>query len=144
MPVEEFVDRIVHLAPANAGSMTRALDGVKVWDANGWTWLGLSPLRLMLVGAVAICWGLWRMRRGPGLFVLASSASLIAIAGHTPEAMRRLAHVAWGATRYVAYAAVPSSRAGWGTMLFALAFLLLGVGAWITWRHLPGVRERKG
>jgi uncharacterized membrane protein YqgA involved in biofilm formation len=106
-----------------------------VWDANGWSWLGISPMRLMLAGAAAVCWGQWRMRRGLGPITMASGALLLAILGHTPEAMRRNAGIAWRSVRDVVSAAVPASRYGWGALLFTLAFLLLGLGAWITWQR---------
>jgi hypothetical protein len=107
-----------------------------IWNANGWSWLGISPLRLILVGSAAICWGLWRMRGGLAPITMALGASLLAIFGHTLEVMQGNADVTWRSIRNVVNAAVPNSRYGWGALLFAAAFLLLGLGAWATWhRH---------
>lgn len=106
-----------------------------IWDANGWSWLGISPLRLILVGSAAICWGLWRMRGGFAPITMALSASLLAVFGHTPDAMQRNADVTWRSIRNVVNAAFPNSRYGWGALLFVAAFLLLGLGAWATWHR---------
>lgn len=114
-----------------------------IWNANGWSWLGISPLRLILVGSAAICWGQWRRRGGFAPLTMALSASLLAIFGHTPDAMQRNADVTWRSIRNVVNAAVPNSRYGWGALLFAAAFLLLGLGAWATWhRHDREVPEQ--
>src|SRR5688572_6722224 len=109
-----------------------------IWNANGWSWLGISPLRLMLVASAAICWGLWRRHGGFAPITMALSASLLAIFGHTPDAMQRNALVTWRSIRHVVNAAVPNSRYGWGALLFVSAFLLLGLGAWATWHRRDG------
>ena len=75
--------------------------------------------------------------------MMALSASLLAIFGHTPDAMQRNADVTWRSISNVVKAAVPNSRYGWGALLFAAAFLLLGLGAWATWhRHDREVPEQ--
>ena len=106
-----------------------------IWNANGWSWLGISPLRLILAASAAICWGLWRRHGEFVSITMALSASLLAIFGHTPDAMQRNAVVTWRSIRNVVNAAVPNSRYGWGALLFMAAFLLLALGAWATWHR---------
>jgi hypothetical protein len=76
-------------------------------------------------------------------FFYSLGSLLLAILGHTPAAMQRNADFTWRSLRDVVNAAVPNSRSGWGALLFAAAFLLLGLGAWITWhRQNRGMSEQ--
>jgi hypothetical protein len=104
-------------------------------DASGWSWFGLSPLRIALVGAAAICWTQWRLRRRVSALLAASAASLFAVLGHTPDTMGQHVRWLWRFARHAACFAFPESRAGWGALLFCAAFLLLGLGTALSWRY---------
>jgi len=66
---------------------------------------------------------------------MASSAALLAALGHTPGVIRRHIVDVGQAIRYVAFNAFPTSRVGWGAVLSVLAFVLLGLGGWISWHN---------
>jgi hypothetical protein len=105
-----------------------------VWDANGWSWFGISPLRLALIAASAVLWAHWRMRRGIRALFLACGGAALAALGHTPESIHRHAGDLYGRVTRLLSHSLPMSRTGWGALLFVLAFLLLGAGAWMSWR----------
>jgi hypothetical protein len=99
-------------------------------------WLAVSPLRIVLVWAALVLFGLWRAEQNRSALALSAGFLLLSIFGHTPQAM--LDHFAALATyaRRVISAGVPASREGWGAALFVLAFVLLGFGAWTSRRRL--------
>ncbi len=105
-----------------------------VWDANGWSWFGISPLRLALMAASAVFWAQWPMRQGIRVLFLACGGAALAALGHTLETIHRHAgDLYWGAIKLLSHS-LPMSRTGWGALLFVLAFLLLGAGGWVSWR----------
>ena len=102
-------------------------------------WLAISPLRIVLVWAAAVLMGLWRIERSRGALPLSTGFLGLAVLGHTPHAMR-IHFVALSVfSRRILSTLSPESREGWGVMLFAMAFLLLGVGAWTSRRRLHDV-----
>jgi len=99
-------------------------------------WLAISPLRIVLMWAAAVVWGLWRSERTPGALVLSLSFLLLGVLGDSPQVMRGHVMALGVIGRRLLAAAIPASRQGWGAMLLAMAFLLLGLGAWASWRRL--------
>ncbi|HEX4996580.1 MAG TPA: hypothetical protein VFY29_00030 [Terriglobia bacterium] len=100
-----------------------------VWNADGWSWFGVSPLRLILATATAVFWGQWRLRREHAALALAGGAGALALFGHTPATI--FGHI--DGLDDSARRLFPRSRAAWGAFLFTMAFFLLGAGGWISW-----------
>jgi len=106
-----------------------------VWDGGGWSWLGLSPLRLVLLSSSAVFWGAGRLRPRPSAFFAALTTALVALLGHTTGAiLRHLSDIGRAVLRLLSL--VPESRQEWGVLLSVLAFVLIGAGAWISWRRV--------
>ena len=105
-----------------------------VWD-NGWSWLGVSPLRLLLLLSSAVLLEAWRLRPRPSAAVAALATAILALLGHTTATMlRHLADIG-RAVRWL-ISLTPESRQEWGVLLSVLAFVLIGAGAWISWRKV--------
>ena len=102
-------------------------------------WLAISPLRIVLVWAAAVVLGLWRIERSRGALLLSTGFVVLAALGHTPQTMRDHFVALSVYLRRILSAAIPASRQGWGAALMMMAFLLLGLGAWTSWRRLHEV-----
>jgi hypothetical protein len=105
---------------------------VAVSDVEPGSWLGVSPLRLTLLASALILWSLGRIWRVRMALILACAVAGLVTLGHTPETMAlHFRDVVRGADG-LALRSLPTSRTGWGALLFTMAFLLLGAGAWIS------------
>jgi len=103
-----------------------------IWDGGGWSWLGFSPLRAVLVlASVVFCetWLLWRSRSA---FVAGAVTFFAASLGHTREIIGRHLDALSDGVVHLLSNLMPVSREGWGLFLFSLAFVLLAAGAWLS------------
>ncbi len=113
------------------------------------TWLGLSPMRGATLAAAALLWCAWRMNRHKVLLFLATCASGLFLLGHSMKVAMAHVGLLWDWLGRTFSVSVPTTRAGWGVVLFVGAFVLLGVGALISRlgarkRALPAVEKEAG
>jgi hypothetical protein len=114
---------LLALGDAPAGAM---------WYGGGWSWLGFSPLRIVLVAAAAVSWQAWRIQGRKRAFVLGIVTSFAAFLGHTPQMIARHFDDLCTSTIQLLWNFLPVSRQGWGLFLFSFAFVLLAAGAWLS------------
>src|SRR5204862_198179 len=72
-------------------------------------WLAISPLRIILVWSAAVVLGLWRMEQSRGALLLAGGFLMLAVLGHTAQAMRRHVEALGVDVRRILSAAIPSA-----------------------------------
>jgi hypothetical protein len=103
-----------------------------IWDGAGWSWLGFSPLRAVLIVASLVFMETWLFHRSRGAFVLGAVASFAALLGHTRVIIGQHLNDLSNGVVHVLSNLMPVSREGWGLFLFSLAFVLLAAGAWLS------------
>ncbi|MBI1373099.1 MAG: hypothetical protein GC159_10240 [Phycisphaera sp.] len=102
-----------------------SLKGPRVLTETVWVdWLTVSPLRLVLLGAVVVLVLLTLRRRIMTYAVCAATCLAMVLTGHSLDTMlatiKRL---------------VPRTQLGWGVVTMSLSFVLLGLGALCSFRN---------
>jgi len=102
--------------------------------------MGLSPLRLALVGAAAVYAYAFYLRRDKRLIPLALFCAVNAVLGYSVETIRHTAGAVTGRVLHL----MPETETEWGRFAVAFAFVLLGIGALrsLQIRKGPDVAER--
>ena len=103
-----------------------------IWDGAGWSWMGFSPLRAVLIVASLVFMETWLLHRSRVAFVLGAVASFAALLGHTRVIIGQHLNDLSNGVVHVLSNLMPVSREGWGLFLFSLAFVLLAAGAWLS------------